>query len=269
MTYGWAILIIAVVLGALFQLGVFNPMTFAPKAPPGSCQVFRPNGPYSTEFINTEGVCNGELPQYVAQFRSGPVLENITINNLPSIAPSTGDSFTIVVWVDPIATSNFGGVAEAGPNSQIGWATEFSPDGSGWLQSNTLAPGGTWTFVTVEETVGSSASIYLNGAMTAYTTNSTLLSAQPAGTYQIGSFPTCCQYEGYISNVQIYNTSLSASDIQALYREGIGGAPIDLQNLVAWWPLNGNANDYSGNNNNGKAINVTYTTGWYSGYSAP
>ncbi|MGC8662613.1 MAG: hypothetical protein ACP5RT_02395, partial [Candidatus Micrarchaeia archaeon] len=39
MTYGWAILIIAVVLGALFQLGVFNANNFAPKALPGSCQV--------------------------------------------------------------------------------------------------------------------------------------------------------------------------------------------------------------------------------------
>jgi len=68
MTYGWAILIIAVVLGALFQLGVFNPMTFAPKAPPGACQVFRPNGPGTTSFINLEGICSGELPQYAAQF---------------------------------------------------------------------------------------------------------------------------------------------------------------------------------------------------------
>ncbi|MGC9010605.1 MAG: hypothetical protein ACP5JN_00435 [Candidatus Micrarchaeia archaeon] len=39
-------------------------------------------------------------------------------------------------------------------------------------------------------------------------------------------------------------------------QEGIGGAPIDLQHLVAWWPLNGNANDYSGNGNNGVPSNV-------------
>jgi len=68
MTYSWAILIIAVVLAALFQLGIFNPMTFAPKAPPGSCQVFRPNGPGTTSFINLEGICSGELPQYVGRF---------------------------------------------------------------------------------------------------------------------------------------------------------------------------------------------------------
>ena len=47
MTYGWAILIIAVALGALFELGVFNSATFASKAQPGACQVYRPNGPGS------------------------------------------------------------------------------------------------------------------------------------------------------------------------------------------------------------------------------
>ena len=45
MTYGWAILIIAVVLGALFGLGFFNSANLAPKVAPGSCQVYRPNGP--------------------------------------------------------------------------------------------------------------------------------------------------------------------------------------------------------------------------------
>ncbi|MEM4839822.1 MAG: hypothetical protein QXX90_03915, partial [Candidatus Micrarchaeaceae archaeon] len=69
MTYGWAILIIAVVLAALFELGVFNPMTFAPKASPGSCQVVRPEGAGTTNFISLEGECNGELPQYVASFK--------------------------------------------------------------------------------------------------------------------------------------------------------------------------------------------------------
>jgi len=74
---------------------------------------------------------------------------------------------------------------------------------------------------------------------------------------------------GSIANVQIYNTSLSASEIQALYQEGIGGAPIDLQNLVAWWPLNGNANDYSGNSNNGQINNVNFVSNWWSGYTPP
>ena len=76
-------------------------------------------------------------------------------------------------------------------------------------------------------------------------------------------------FSGSMANIQIYNASLSANDIQYLYREGIGGAPIDLQNLVGWWPLNGNAQDYSGNQNNGVAFNVIYTTSWTNGYTSP
>jgi len=44
---------------------------------------------------------------------------------------------------------------------------------------------------------------------------------------------------------------------------------IDLPNLVGWWPLNGNPNDYSGNGYNGAANIVTYTTQWTSSYVAP
>ena len=73
-----------------------------------------------------------------------------------------------------------------------------------------------------------------------------------------------------IANVQIYNEALSESQIYALYQEGIGGDPIDLQNLVAWYPLNGNANDYSGNDNNGKVLGtIDYSSTWYRTYSAP
>ncbi len=62
MTYGWAILIIAVVLAALFSLGVFNTANLGPRAQPGSCHVFRPGGPNTNTNLNLMGVCSGELP---------------------------------------------------------------------------------------------------------------------------------------------------------------------------------------------------------------
>ena len=68
MTYGWAILILTVVIGALYSMGIFGSTTSAPRAQPGSCRVFRPNGPGTTAYINLEGVCTGQLPQFVATF---------------------------------------------------------------------------------------------------------------------------------------------------------------------------------------------------------
>ena len=72
-----------------------------------------------------------------------------------------------------------------------------------------------------------------------------------------------------MANVQLYNTSLSSSELLLLYTEGIGGAPIRPQNLTGWWPLNGNANDYSGNGNNGQLNGVTFSSSWENGYTAP
>ncbi|MGC8941021.1 MAG: hypothetical protein ACP5JY_03230, partial [Candidatus Nanoarchaeia archaeon] len=112
MTYGWAILIIAVVLGALFQLGVFNANNFAPKAPPGSCQVFRPNGPGTTSFINLEGICSGELPQYVAQFNGQSSYISGTMKNIFPI--------TETAWIYPK------------PPSPTDWFGIMSIDGGDW-----------------------------------------------------------------------------------------------------------------------------------------
>ena len=66
------------------------------------------------------------------------------------------------------------------------------------------------------------------------------------------------------SNVQIYSSALSKSSISALFNAGINGAPIRNSGLVGWWPLNGNANDYSGNSNGGvDGSNLNYSL--YSG----
>ncbi|MGC9149953.1 MAG: hypothetical protein ACP5FX_02505, partial [Candidatus Micrarchaeia archaeon] len=52
--------------------------------------------------------------------------------------------------------------------------------------------------------------------------------------------------------------ALSQQEIQYLYQQGLGGGPVRLQNLVAWWPLNGDAKDYSGNNNHGTIYGVSF-----------
>lgn len=66
-------------------------------------------------------------------------------------------------------------------------------------------------------------------------------------------------FEGYISDIQIYNSTLSLNEIQTLYQEGIEGVPIDRYNLIGWWPLNGNIQQYHYTNSSYENNN-TYTT---------
>jgi len=272
MTYGWAILIISVVLAALFQLGVFNPMTFAPKAPPGSCQVFRPNGPGTTSFINLEGVCSGELPQYVAQFGGTSYVQ---VPNSASLKYYL-NGVTFAVWFKLAKTGASMGIVSQTPNPFIDlWyngnnlryeVTNPSINGGAACFASTVLASGTWYFAVLTYNT-SILDGYLNGQLACYIADNAIINPNPNPVI-IGSYYG--SFNGTISNVQIYNTSLSANEIQALYLEGIGGAPIDLQHLVAWWPLNGNANDYSGNGNNGQINgNVNFVSNWYNGYTPP
>lgn len=261
MAYGWAILIVAIVLGALFGLGFFNSVGLAPEVTAGSCQVYRPDGPGITTFISLEGTCNNELPQYVAKFASNGQISTASGANLPY--------FTLSAWVYP-NTNNNGGIETSsgfGSHAIFVEGGGFKVRGGGVTTSAIGFTPKAWYFV-VGEWGGSYLLLYINGKYATYQGGFAGPSGSSSAEY-IGGGGSGYYFSGLISNVQLYNTSLSANEIAALYDEGIGGDPIDLNNLVGWWPLNGNANDYSGNLNNGIATSVVYTGAWTSGYSAP
>ncbi|MGC8694757.1 MAG: LamG-like jellyroll fold domain-containing protein, partial [Candidatus Micrarchaeia archaeon] len=142
---------------------------------------------------------------------------------------------------------------------------------TGWQahDTNFCASPNKWYFVVAwENNQTKNYGLYING-INQFTLSFTG-NIIPASGFNIGLFSYQGAYfPGDIADVQIYNTSLSTSDIQTLYQEGIGGVPIDLNYLVAWYPLNGNADDYSGNNNNGQINNVIFTTSWQNGYTSP
>ncbi len=105
MTYGWAILIIAILLAALNSLGFFNPLAYATKAAPGSCTISRPNGPNTTFDIQLVGTCDNFLPQYVPEFGGQQYNSYLQINNASIIG---ANSITVTIWfkATAIATTN-------------------------------------------------------------------------------------------------------------------------------------------------------------------
>ena len=77
------------------------------------------------------------------------------------------------------------------------------------------------------------------------------------GSYSSGSAGAGDVMDGVIANVQAYNTPLTSSQVASLYREGEDGSPITT--AKGWWPLDGNANDYSGHGYNGVIDNVSFS----------
>ena len=282
MTYGWAILIIAIVLVAFFSLNLFNPYTFSPKASPGSCQILRPNGPGSNLFVSEVGLCNtNEIPQYVTKF-NGQQGSNVT---LPDIS-NPGINISISLWLNPslintyvpvgLHNGAYGMVLEINPITNpvfyatINTSTSYTP----YLSCPSNPPAlnkNQWYFVTATVTTINSNTLvqcFVNAVPGGIGSLSGIFPAS-YNDIRIGGAGSGGVWPGMITNVQIYNTSLSQSEVTTLYQEGIGGTPIDLQHLVGWWSLNGNTNDYSGNDNNGVPTNVIFTSSWENGYSSP
>ncbi|MDE1851998.1 MAG: LamG domain-containing protein [Candidatus Micrarchaeota archaeon] len=274
MTYGWAILAIAIVMVSLYSLGIFNSGNLQPVAAPGSCQIVR-----TAAQISLAGQCSNLIPKYVGQFNGNANVSIAATITLPG-------SFTYSAWIFWTGSSlpNYNGFlrfhdstglygsssqVEPAPNDLIYVRWDTSAAQSQYTTSTTNLQSKTWYFYTVTYNSGTNqVTVYVNtvpgssvgvaGTLpTKYTDN------------KIGVTYTGGAWAGYISNVQLYNTSLDSASIKALYLEGIGGTPINVQNLVGWWPLNGNANDYSGNNNQGTATNTVWNANWQSGYTAP
>ncbi len=291
MTHAWALMVIALVFGVLFSLGVFSNAS-GQRAPPGSCVVSRPFGPGTTTGLALVGTCSGEPPQYVAQLSTTTnsfVLVPIgRINNV--------NHLTLSMWVRENATQKSGGAVlfteslitslcpifyiSGAPLSVNSWNIGYTGMWQAWHSAATVKTN-QWQFLVYTLSSNGLAgtgtgNILINGTFvgtntiqpTKYTASSQFLD-------ELGGAGVGCvggpvgTYNGLMANVQIYNATLSANTISAMYFEGVGGAPISLTSLVAWYPLNGDVNDYSGNQENATSNSIAYTTSWTDGYTKP
>ncbi len=144
-----------------------------------------------------------------------------------------------------------------------------STPGVGYSSTLAITPN-VWHFVGYTYASGATqATVYVDGQSQS-TTGGGIAFATTSGASDIGLASSLGYYypAGSISDVQVYNTALSANQVQLLYQGGITGLPLNGAGPVGWWPLNGNANDYSGQGNNGTATSVTYP--YFSGtYNSP
>jgi len=197
----------------------------------------------------------------------------------PSIAPS---SITITGWIKFNSNKNWmiychgvGGNAgtyylygneTGGTSARDIDMTVFASNGTRYdaMVTNYNFNLGQWYFVAGSFDASSrNLSTFVNGVKVASTPNAALGTQTIRGligTYEGGGYFV----NGSIANVQIYSTALTPQQIQQLYSQGINSPPIPNAGLVGWWPLQGNANDYSSYGNNGTAYNVNFVRSNYS-----
>lgn len=293
MTHMWTLVIIAALLAALFYLGVFNTLYLVPKMYAGSCQVYRPEGPGTISFVALQGTCSVGLPEFtISMSKQSHVLGSSLLFN-SSVEGATTVSFWMY-WDGTVNAVPF--TFYGGPGNEYGlWFangidqvpcfgfTTGAGDMYGF-DANSLKNG--WNFVTAVFYNGqfytpppppiptSYSVIYINGAQRSFTPDcigDVAATANVSPTFRLSGFNATPAYyfSGKLANLQIYNTSLNVDQANALYKEGIIGAPQDLSQLAGWWPLNGDTTDYSGNEGTATGYNVTFLAQWTNGYSHP
>ncbi len=299
-TYGWVFLVLSLVIAVLWYLGVFSQAAFTIRAQPGSCQVLRPGGTLSTQFVSLQGVCNNQVPEYVSTFVGSnsyfDIEQNISLS---------GNAVSITAWIKITTTTtgfNRGNILSVKGEHYCGaglgiWINngQGNPPGSGPVQAanfwvdeknsprtetrvfslaNTIQLN-KWYFIAGTYN-GTKLVIYINGDLmnSSKATSGSDATNSIAACTSTSSLGSSSHYNqnylpGSISNVQLYATTLTNGEITELYQEGIGGDPTSLLTLLGWWPINGNDNDYSGNGYNGGPTNVIFTSIWTNGYSVP
>jgi hypothetical protein len=285
-THAWLFLILIIVVSAFLSIGVFSSSNLSPKAQPGSCQVQRPSGPGKTTYIGLGGTCNGELPEFVASFDGKSSNVVVTSN---TYIPFGSKSRTMSAWFYATSLPSTNNVifyyGSGSVSSEASFAVTFNALGGVCSLYNPCEAVSTGTWYMVTLTYNGSAcgpasygggNLYVDGALvgTPGGCGYNLLNdfypfSTTATPVWIGGNSTGYYFSGRIADVQLYSTALTTNSVLTLYTEGIGGAPISLGNLAGWWPLNGNTQDYSGNNESGTGTNVVYTAQWTGGYSSP
>jgi len=109
--------------------------------------------------------------------------------------------------------------------------------------------------------------IYVNGAKVAERIDPPITVLNSTAKVGIGAQfeagPAAYFFDGLIDELSFYSSALSTAEIQAIYNAGSAGKcvppppPPPTNGLVAWYPLNGNANDASGHGNHGTVNGAT------------
>jgi hypothetical protein len=187
----------------------------------------------------------------------------ISILNNPNINVQAGASYSISFWAKHDAQNNAKYMISKykGSSGEQSYAigTGSIGDSYSWYE---FSPGGIesrgsidlndnqWHQITSVFKSGESVSIYVDGELDIQHPITHTGSISNLRNLTIGCGSNIAQfYKGSIDDVKIYNKALTVEEIKN-----------EASDLVAYYPFNGNANDESGNGNNGTVNGATLTT---------
>ncbi|MDE1762276.1 MAG: PQQ-binding-like beta-propeller repeat protein, partial [Candidatus Micrarchaeota archaeon] len=252
----------------------------------------------ATLYLNGQGSCADALIDYAYPMSNYSIFINNTFAPAMNIASFTGTNsyienpynalvsndinYTVTAWVDPasLPASNSVIYSEGTPGATLlftinsnGNLAMAAKNGATWINftSSFVVPTNKWSFVVFQLSNGGAGSgnfkIYLNSqSQQGSGQQGTSTASFYTMGYNVGSLGASGKpfaYTGSIANLEVYNSLLNQNKVINIYQGGVQGAPMQNSNLVAWYPLDGDANDYGGSYNTAYPVNVLFVSGNY------
>ena len=158
----------------------------------------------------------------------------------------SGTAYTISAWYNLDIVGNYQEIFTAGSNFQIFFRPRITQVGlelyingaSRILQNTPYSNVGSWVHGCISVDTTGTSTMYINGSsnVTANSVPQVTSISNPV----IGSFNGASNFlNGYVDEVSVFNSALSASDVSDIYNSGV---PADLTSLspVNWWRMGDN-----------------------------
>ncbi|MGC8533305.1 MAG: LamG-like jellyroll fold domain-containing protein [Candidatus Parvarchaeum sp.] len=233
--------------------------------------------PAGNVITNTTGTITGaSSSNLVASFNgvnsymSTP--ENSILNNTENFSVALWfktSSYGAMIWLGSGPMPNYVGgwwnILYVGSNNSLFGGTDCGPI----FQTNKIVSNNAWTFAVLTQNVtaaGKTEVLYLNGSEINKISDSVctfspyyfVVGAGSSNGANWPDLPPISYFNGSISNVQLYNLAITANNVSKLFLNGRNSLPLQNLDLIAWWPLDGNTLDYSGNGRNGVSNNIKW-----------
>ena len=218
------------------------------------------NGDFLDRSGNGYNLVPTGLPTFSADVPA-PISKSLNLNSSSQLLLSThgeilNDSFTISVWFNEISTTSDRELLRSNDRNLVIQGNNYiffgnsQSDGKYFRTQDNIFNQNEWNHVCVTYKANEPSWIcYLNGNLLDLNENfggGAVVNQYSSLDFQIGS----ALYSGYLSNYSIFSDAFELTQVSELYNGGIPGnllAHSDAANLQAWWKLNGDYFDRSGN----------------------
>jgi hypothetical protein len=202
-------------------------------------QTVAPYSKYAMSFDGNGYIDSGSVGNFTSSFTASCWVNNWPSSGQEGVLGNTNGQNRGWILLAPHATNS--NAFKAYINTTAGW---YSSENLNGFSDNTK-----WVnLVFIYDSINNTLMLYSNAS-------EGVTATQPTGTLKTGADPLRIaseagnnNFNGNISNVAIWNTALSASEVREIYNEGI---PSNLHNFsgaapVAWWQLGENSS-FNGN----------------------